>query len=198
MNKIKVQMESRSAKDCFRIATTSLALAKRADEEWEIEHHVITGITFSAFSIEAMINHYARIYNKDWNNLKGSRKEAHKKFFKDVNLPNYLGTKEYQNANACFELRDMFAHGKTKNEILTIDFPEDSDSETVFNHMVQLGSEPFRKSDLKLLQLFVDTAKKIEKDIESNGFYPNQDHIELTLRSKLRECPLSVSGVRSW
>ena len=198
MNKIKVQMESRSAKDCFRIATTSLALAKRADEEWEIEHHVITGITFSAFSIEAMINHYAIIYNKDWNNLKGSRKEVHKKFFKDVNLPNYLGTKEYQNANACFELRDMFAHGKTKNEILTIDFPEDSDSETVFNHMVQLGSEPFRKSDLKLLQLFVDTAKKIEKDIESNGFYPNQDQIELTLRSKLRECPLSVSGVRSW
>jgi hypothetical protein len=196
MNKIKVQMESRSAKDCFRIATTSLALAKRADEEWEIEHHVITGITFSAFSIEAMINHYAIIYNKDWNNLKRSRKEAHKNFFKDVNLPNYLGTKEYQNANACFELRDMFAHGKTKNEILTIDFPEDTDSGTVFNHMVQLGSEPFRKSDLKLLQLFVDTAKKIEKDIESNGFYPN--HIELTLRSKLRECPLSVSGVRSW
>ena len=43
---IDVKLESRSAYDSFHIATTSLELAKRAKESWEIEHHSITGITF--------------------------------------------------------------------------------------------------------------------------------------------------------
>lgn len=193
-----MKLESRSARDCFRITTTSLELAKRSEEQWEKEHHSITGITFAAFSIEAMFNHYGRIFFKDWDELKESRKESHRRLFKTVNLPNYLGGKEYQIAKNCFELRDMLAHGKTKNETLVVKLPKGTDNKSIFNHMIALDSEPFRKASFELLELFVENARKIEKDIEFHGFYPNQEHIEQDLKSKLCECPLSVSGVRSW
>lgn len=193
-----VKLESRSALYCFRVATNSLELAKRAEEKWEIKHHSITGITFVAFSIEAMFNHYGRIFFKDWNELKESRKQSHKKLFKSVNLPNYLGGKEYQNAKRCFELRDLLAHGKTKSETLEVQLPKETDHNSIVNHMCSLDSEPFREASYDSLKLFVETARTIEKDIETNGFYPKQDHIEKELRSKLSECPLSVSGVRSY
>lgn len=193
-----MKLESRSARDCFRVATTSLELARRAEEQWEIEHHSITGITFVAFSIEAMFNHFGRIFFKDWNELKESRKQSHKKLFKAVNLPNYLGGKEYQIAKNCFELRDLLAHGKTKSETLVVQLPKETDDNSIFNHMLSLDSKPFREASYDLLKQFVETARTIEKDIEANGFYPKQDYIEKELRSKLCECPLSVSGVRSW
>ena len=198
MISINVKLESRSARDCFRVATTSLELARRAEEQWEVEHHSITGITFSAFSIEAMFNHFGRIFFNDWDKLKESRKESHKRLFKAVNMTNYLGSKEYQIAKKCFELRDLLAHGKTKNETLVIELPKESDKESIFNHMIALDSKPFREASYELLKLFIETTRKIEKDIESSGYYPNQEHIEQELRSKLSECPLSVSGIRSW
>jgi len=201
LKSINLRLESRSAHDCFRVATTSLELARRAKEQkeqWEIEHHSITGITFVAFSIEAMINHFGKIYFPDWDNLKECRKSSHKKLFKSVNLPNYLGAKEYQVAKRCFDLRDMLAHGKTLNENLTIELPKDTDSQSIFQRMLSVDSKPFREVSYELLKLFVDTSRKIEKDIEQSGFYPNQEHISQELRKKLCECPLSVSGVRTW
>ena len=198
MISINIKLESRSARDCFRIATTSLELARCAKEQWEIEHHSITGIAFSAFSLESMFNHFGVIFFKDWNELKENRKESHKRLFKAVNLPNYLGSKEYQVAKKCFELRDLLAHGKTKNEKLVLKLPKESDKDSIFNRMVALDSKPFREASYDLLKLFIETTRSIEKDIEKNGFYPNQEHIEQELRSKLCECPLSVSGIRSW
>ena len=198
LKSVRINSETRSAKDCFRITTTCLGLARRAEESWEVEHHATTGVVFAAFSIEAMINHYGKLYFVDWNTEKGNRKDLHKKLFKAVNLPNYLGSKEYQNAKACFELRDMFAHGKTKDEIITIELEESITDDEEVTHIMQISAEQFRKVNLELLQLFVDTARTIQKDIESNGFYPNQSHVPVDLRSRLCEMPLSTSGVRSW
>lgn len=198
MLSINVELEARSARDCFRVATTSLELAKRSEEEWEIEHHSITGITFTAFSLEAMFNHYGVIFFQDWNEQKECRKDSHRRLFKAVNLPNYLGSREYQVAKKCFEIRDFLAHGKTQRETIVVQLPEDFDRSTIFNHMIALDSKPFREASNELLQLFIETTRKIEMDIENNGFYPNQEHIEERFREKLCECPLSVSGVRSW
>lgn len=198
MISINVKLQSRSARDCFRVATTSLELARRAEEQWEIEHHSITGITFSAFSIEAMFNHFGRILFKDWNRLKENRKKSHQRLFQAVNLPNYLGSKPYQNAKKCFELRDMLAHGKTNDETLVIELPEESDKDFIFKHMMALNSKPFREASYDLLKLFVETARIIEKDIENIGFYPEKTHGKEKAKSKLSECPLGVSGIRSW
>ena len=126
MSSITVKFESRSAKDNFRVATTSYELAKRASEEWEIDHHCVTGIVFVAFSIEAMLNHFGQILFDDWDTDRLDRKKLHKKLFGEVNLPDYLGTREYQNAKKCFDLRDLLAHGKTIEETIIIKMPDDN------------------------------------------------------------------------
>ena len=190
-------MQSRSAYDCFSIATTSLELARRVNEQWEKEHHSVIGIVFVAFAIEAMLNHYGRIYDKDWNlnERKESRKRAHERIFRYVNLPNYLESLVYQNAKICFELRDLLAHGKTEDE--TIEVPiEVGSSFSIFDSMMALKSKPFREVSYELLESFVDTARDIERDIEEHGYYPNQEHIECEYREKLSECPLSATGIR--
>lgn len=192
LNSVTVDVNSRAAYDCFKIATASLELSRRASEEWEISHHHVTGITFSAFAIEAMINHYAIIYFPDWNDKRGSRKYLHKEFFKVVNLPNYLGSKEYQLASKCFYLRDRFAHGKSLNESVDVSHDGDRSSTETFNKIMSICSEPFRAASFEVLNSFVVLARKIEQDIETNGFYPNQSN------ENLCEGPLGVTGIRVW
>ena len=198
MNSINVKFESRSAKDNFGVATTCLELARRASEEWEITHHCVTGITFTAFSIEAMLNHFGKIFFDDWNEKKLDRNSAHRKLFKEVNLPRYLGSKEYQNAKKCFDIRDILAHGKTIEDEIVVDIPENAESHDVVRTITSIGSKPHRDANYKMLIAFIETARKIEKDIEENGFYPNQSHLPKKDRSKLLECPLSVSGTYKW
>ena len=194
-----VQVESRLAYDCFRMATTGLELAKRAKEEWEIEYHLTTGITFIAFSFEAMINHFALIYFNDWDKPRLERKKAHKKLFEAVNLPHYLGTTEYQVAQKSFELRDLLAHGKTTTENLPI-LPSQPEPESQFiiQDIVKLASTPFREATPQLLHAFIENVKKVESDIQQNGFYPNQDDLPDKYREHLCESPLRYSGIRTW
>ena len=198
MSSINVKFESRSAKDNFRVATTSYELARRASEEWEIEHHCITGIVFTAFSIEAMLNHFGRILFNDWDANKLNRNASHKKLFREVNLPNYLGTKVYQTANNCFVLRDLLAHGKTIEETIIIDVPDDIGRDKVVHKVTSIRSKAHRNTNCEVLETFIETAKNIEKDIQDNGFYPNQTHLPKKDREKLLECPLSVSGIHTW
>lgn len=193
---VSVKTESRPAYDNFLIATNCLELARRSSEDWEVEHHSITGITFVAFSIEAMLNHYGRILIENWDEIKECRKKSHKRLFKAANLPLYLSKKEYQLAKQCFELRDLLAHGKTKHEVVDLQLPDDLGDRSKLVHMLKVRTEPFRRVNYKLLKTFIETARKIEKDIEKHGYYPNQDHIEEGLRKKLQEGPLNVSGVR--
>jgi len=193
---VSVKTESRPAFDNFRIATNCLELAGRSSEDWEVEHHSITGITFIAFSIEAMLNHYGRILIENWGEIKKCRKQLHRLLFKAANLPSYLGTKEYQLAKKCFYLRDLLAHGKTKHETVNLTLPDGLDDRAKLAHVLNVRTEAFRCGNYKLLKMFIETARKIEKDIEEHGYYPNQDHIEEGLREKLQEAPLNVSGVR--
>ncbi len=128
--------------------------------------------------LKAMFNHYGIIFFNDRNVQKECWKDSHRRLFRAVNLPNYLGSKEYQVAKKCFKIRDFLAHGKTQREATVVELPEDFDRHSIFNHMIALDSKPFREASNVLLQLFVETARKIELDIENNGFYPNQEHAE--------------------
>jgi len=198
MKSYNVKMESRAVFDCFKIAVAAQGLARRAEESWEINYHCVTGITFTAFAIEAMLNHFGKILFIDWNNLKTDRKESHKKLFKAVNLPNYLGRTTYQKARSCFQLRDQLAHGKTEEETLNIELPHDLQNEDVVRHITSIPIEPVREISLELLDEYISVAQQIEKDIQDNGFYPNQEHLPQSSREKLLECPLSSSGGYSW
>ncbi len=173
-------------------------MATRSNEDWELEHHIVTGAIFTAFSIEAMLNHFGKLFFNDWDNQRIVRKELHKKLFSVVNLPDYIGSKTYQKANECFKLRDKLAHGKTVEEDVVVTLPEDISHADAVLHITSLPTEPIRNVNIKLLDDYIMTAREIEKDIQENGYYPNQEHLPKESREKLLESPLDVSGVSIW
>lgn len=198
MKKVSIEMQARSACDCFQVANTSLELARRAKEDWERDHHCITGITFTAFSIEAMINHFGCIYEENWNELKMGRKELHRRLFNHVNLKGYLGTTNYHNAQRCFVMRDAFAHGKTLMESAEVELSDFLDGEEAALQIATLKTASFRAPTFDLFELFIKSARQIERDIQANGFYPNTSGHPNYQPQPLRECPLSVTGIRMW
>ncbi len=198
MKNYKVKLESRAAHDCFLVEIASQGLAERAEESWEIKHHCVTGIAFTAFAIEAMLNHFGKIFFSDWNELKRARKCLHKKIFNAVNLPNYLGPETYQKAKLCFQLRDQLAYDKTKEETLNWELPDGLSNQEVVFQITSISGEPIRKIGTELLDEYISVAKQIEIDIQENGYYPKQGDLPQPSKQKLLECPLSNSGIRMW
>lgn len=167
------------------------------DDEYLRQHHCMTGIVFCALAIEAMINHYGKIYFRNWNEEKGVRKELHKKVFTEVNLPCYLGTKNYQNADDCFKLRDKIVHGKTTNEEKIIDMQSETNEESI-SDILRIRPDFFYEINIETLEKYIDTARNIQDDIENNGFYPDKIDPITGEKEKLGELPLSNSGVYEW
>lgn len=200
MVKINVDSESRAAYTCFRIARNCQSLAYyMASEDWEIQHHCTTGIVFVAFSIEAMINHFGKImFPGEWESKRQSRKEQHRMLFKEVNLPNYLGSTNYQIAKRCFVVRDLFAHGKTRQENLELPVSQDVSFEEQLMKVMDAPTSMESLISIEYLDLYIETAEKIQDDIQEYGYYPNQEHLPQEQREKLRECPLSFTGVKSF
>jgi hypothetical protein len=191
MKTINVQCESRTARDCFRTANNCLGLAERSDEQWEIDHHCVTGVVFAAFAVEAMINHFGQIYFADWNDQKGQRKHLHKKVFKKVNLPCYLGSTKYQQVDLCFDIRDSIVHGKTRNHEFAVDISEEAGHENIVTKIVSNPAPSFSQCNTEMLESFINLASEIQRDIEDNGFYPDTSR-------PLAECPLTNSGLHTW
>lgn len=197
---INVDSESRAAHTCFSIATNCQGLAYQASEKWEIEHHCMTGIIFVAFSIEAMINHFGKVmFEDEWEKERKCRKEQHKMLFKAVNLSNhYCGSRTYQLAKECFEIRDSFAHGKTKEETLKINVPDDISHDELARKVVFGSTSMESVATIEKLDKYIKIAHEIEDDIQEHGYYPNQNHLPEEEREKLIECPLNGTGVRSF
>ena len=197
MEEITVNSESRAAYTCFSIATTCQDLADTASEEWEIRHHCTTGIIFVAFSIEAMINHFGKVIFKDeWEREKRCRKNQHKMLFEAVNLSNYLGKRTYQIAKQCFEIRDSFAHGQTKDETLKVSVPHDISRKEKVNKVLFAPTSMESLATIENLDKYIKIASKIEEDIQEHGYYPDQDHIPEEERRKLLEYPLNGTGIK--
>ena len=185
--------ESRAARTCFRIATTCQSLADTASEECEIKHHCTTGIIFVAFSIEAMINHFGKVmFEEEWESERKCRKEQHKMLFKAVNLSNYLGSTTYQLAKECFEIRDTFAHGKTKDETLELNVSDDISKKEFILEMVSVPTSMESWATITNLDKYIEIAQQIQDDIEENGYYPDQEDIPEEEKQKLLERPLTV------
>lgn len=191
----KVKYEYRISKDLFSVATTSFHMTKYGSEKNLDFHHCITGIVFCAFSIEAMINHYGRIYFDDWNEKKGDRKNLHKMVFNKANLNDYLGTKNYQIAEKCFKSRDDIVHGKTTDEEGGVDL---NNEEKKLEDVLSTKPDYISEINIENLEKYINTARNIESDIEENGYYPDKVNPETGEKEKLMELPLSNSGVYVW
>lgn len=194
-----VDLEKRAAYICFEIATNCQGLAYQAAEEWEIRHHCTTGIIFVAFAIEAMINHFGQImFEDEWEKERISRKEQHKKLFKAVNLPDYLGRKSYQIADRCFKIRDIFAHGKTNNETVNLTVSPNISFEELSIKTLFEPTSMENLATIENLDEYIEAARQIEEDIQEYGYYPKQNNIPQEEREKLIECPLEGMGIRSF
>lgn len=199
MTKIKVDSESRAAHTCFTIAQNCQGLAYMTSEDWEIEHHCTTGIIFVAFSIEAMINHFGKVmFQDEWESKRQCRKEQHKMLFKAVNLPHYLGSTNYQIAHRCFDVRDLFAHGKTNEENLELSVSPKVSPKELVREVMSLPTSMERLISIQDLDKYIETARKIEDDIQEHGYYPNQEHLPQEQRIKLSDYPLGVGGIREF
>ena len=199
MSKVIVDSESRAASTCFEIAQNCQGLAHMASEDWEVKHHCTTGIIFAAFSIEAMINHFGKVmFQDEWEKERKCRKEQHRMLFKSVNLPNYLGCKNYQIAERCFEVRDLFAHGKTNDENFDLSVSQNTFSEESVRQVMSMPTSMESLISIEDLDKYIETAEKIENDIQEHGYYPNQEHLPQEQKQKLLECPLSVTGIRAF
>jgi len=193
MKNISVKYENRQANECFKIATTSLGLAISEKDNYIINHHCVTGIIFTAFAIEAMINHYGNIFDDNWNKKKGKRKELHKLVFKHANLPNcYCGASTYQKADECFNIRDYIAHGKTTNENGNLEIEESLQSDKIIHQVLSIKPKIYKSINISNLKKYINVARIIQNDIEEKGFYPDKIYGQ---KRKLCERPLDVSGI---
>lgn len=199
--RVKVKHQSNPAYDCFRIATASLELSLRSQQDWLTEHNCVTGITFCAFAIEAMLNYFGGKLILDWQNeeqQRKGRKKSHKAVFTAANLPNYLGSSTYQLADECFRIRDFLAHGKSVQEEFHVPKNKNESDEDRTRQIIFSSSETFRNCTPDKLKIFIDVARKIERDIQDNAFYPGQEYLPKDEREHLIDCPLSVSGLKEW
>ncbi len=204
-----IQLETRPAYECFKIAEKAYFNAMQIEKDGSLDdrfYHCLTGITFAAFAFEAMINHYGRIYYADWNETerkKGNRKDRHKELFKKVGLTNYCENKEYEIVNKYVKIRDYFAHGKTKEEEISLRINNttlDEELDDIFN--IKGSDKIYKIINVEALEEFIETLKKIQNKIETTGKYPSGYRSVSGLAENgdrpLHEFPLQMSGTHTW
>ena len=201
MRKRGVNTEARTATVCFSVATASCTMARRSYDDAERRHHCLVGLVFVAFAFEAMLNHYGRILFSDWAERKKQRlrrKQWHREFFRAVNLTDYLGCGPYQTVSKCFNLRDVVAHGHTVEESDDVSVDEELDHTEVAREILFAPVGPEKTATITALEESLEALKAVEEDIESHGYYPDQEGPDGEGGEHLCECPLSVTGARIW
>ncbi|MFL1916939.1 hypothetical protein ACJW8B_16310 [Plesiomonas shigelloides] len=170
------------------MANASYELALRAKEGWEATHHCVCGTLFIAFSVEAMINHFGKEKIPQWNSQKGPRGRLHKQVFDSYEMFGYQGLPTYQTIEKCFELRDRLAHGKTIDDNIEIELPNDMSEFEVTSHIISTPSSAIRDISLNKLKQWIDIARKIQDDFDK----------AIGNNAAGNSYPLEVTGLRSW
>ena len=88
-----------------------------ADENGQL-YTLISSLVFSAFTMEAYLNHLGKLRNKDWDEVerKLPKLEKYKMFCKVAKLEINLNVRPYQTIVQLFRFRDQMAHGKTTDD----------------------------------------------------------------------------------
>jgi hypothetical protein len=100
-----VQMHT-GAKHMFQLA--------EANENGQL-YTLVSSLVFSAFTMEAYLNHLGKLRNKDWDEVerKLPKLEKYKMFCKVAKLKVNLNVRPYLTLVRLFQFRDQMAHGKT-------------------------------------------------------------------------------------
>ena len=179
-NSFKEGIEIRSSCVVWNIASNSLILSrKNRDMSF---YYLATGIIFSAFSFEAMMNHYAYMLFEDWDKEEKKLKPREKKFKKildELKLSYYYKTNDYSVIKECLKIRDEFAHGKTAfisrnlvQKSIVGDFNNNSNiNKYLFDDVINYNT----------LDTYLKTINALQDSIEINN-------------PGLNQYPLNVSG----
>lgn len=98
-----------------------LALAENT-QEGQL-YTTVAALVFSAFTLEAYLNHLGKLKNKEWDVIerKFSKLEKYKSFSSEVGIDfDNFRARPYCTLKKLFEFRDCMAHGKTTTEDVDI------------------------------------------------------------------------------
>lgn len=84
----------------------------------------ISVLTFSAFMIEAYLNHLGALKHRDWNEIerKFGKLRKYTDFAQQADLRFDLNMRPYSSMVRLFAFRDQMAHGRTTKEDLDLEF----------------------------------------------------------------------------
>ena len=110
------------------------SLAKTADEHAPGSKHCrISAVLFSAFAIEAHLNHIGEAKHPDWKNneRRMSRREKLTRLNSQFGIPLDFNKRPFQTFVDLFKFRDQLAHGKSKTEEKDYEYNGNSEDELV-------------------------------------------------------------------
>lgn len=82
---------------------------------------LIASLVFSAFTLEAYLNHLGALRHKDWAKIerKHGKLKKFQRLCKEADLVTDLTVRPYSTLVALFDFRDRMAHGKTTTETVS-------------------------------------------------------------------------------
>lgn len=194
----KVRKENKPSYECMLTASTCLALAGMATEEWEYEHHCRTGIIFTAFAIEAMFIFYRKQVDPNYNKKqKEDRKTMHKNTLMLCGINNYMGTKPYQIIKECLDVRDAIAHGDSYTSSFNFSADHFDNRDDIVRSVLAVNSEQFRGLTIERLGKYIEMAKYIDNEISDKGYRPSESDFPVDERRNLM-LAFGVSGISMW
>jgi hypothetical protein len=120
---------------------------------------IMASLLFTAFTLEAYLNHIGQDMFKCWNDLERLSPEAKMKLISEkLGMKNDTGSNQFQMIKKLYSFRNDLAHGKTKilkasEEITVVDLDEDS----YMHKPLEMEWEQF---------CTLDNAKEARKNVE--------------------------------
>lgn len=105
-------------------------MIKLAEDSQEGQlYSLVASLIFSAFTLEAYLNHLGKLRNREWDNIERKYKifDKYKLLSKCANLKVDFNVRPYSTLIRLVEFRDSIAHGKTTIERVAIDINTDED-----------------------------------------------------------------------
>ena len=118
---------------------------------------LVASLIFSAFTLEAYLNHLGKLRNKEWEKIerKHSKIEKYKLLAEAAEIKYNFSVHPYSTLKELFSFRDRMAHGRTTEEVIStcIDMHE--------KHLPQIHA----KNDWQVFAT-LETARQSIKDVE--------------------------------
>lgn len=107
---------------CMRVAAKHMLKLAEDSQEGRL-YALVASLVFSAFTLEAYLNHLGKLRNNEWDEIerKYPKLEKYKLFTTATSVKVNFDVRPYRTLKELFDFRDRMAHGKTTTESVAID-----------------------------------------------------------------------------